>query len=365
MKIVAFHLFNDYSGSPKVLKMVLEGLLKQDYQIEVVTSKGGVLDELKSDNVRHHHYSYHFSMNPVVTMIRYTFAQLYTFFFAFRYIFKKDVVFYINTILPVGPALAGRLMGKRVVYHYHENAYAKSGFYSALANIMQKIATDIMCVSAFQRGYIKREKNVTVVPNALSTSFTEMMSCDADRSYGYQTVLMVASLKKYKGIMQFFELASRLPQYQFVVVVNDDQRTIDEFVKTEGITLTENLTIYPRQERVAPFYQKASMVLNLSDTSMVLETFGLTALEAMSAGLPVIVPTKGGVAELVEDGIHGYKIDVSQLDQIEQKISEILGNKSLYEAMSHSAYEKSKEYSEDKIIRMVTSILDRQEKKNI
>ena len=27
--IVCFHLFNDYSGSPKVLKRVLEGLLEK------------------------------------------------------------------------------------------------------------------------------------------------------------------------------------------------------------------------------------------------------------------------------------------------------------------------------------------------
>ena len=28
-RIICFHLFNDYSGSPKVLKMALEGLLKK------------------------------------------------------------------------------------------------------------------------------------------------------------------------------------------------------------------------------------------------------------------------------------------------------------------------------------------------
>lgn len=32
-RIICFHLFNDYSGSPKVLKIVLEGLLKKGYQI--------------------------------------------------------------------------------------------------------------------------------------------------------------------------------------------------------------------------------------------------------------------------------------------------------------------------------------------
>ena len=45
-RIICFHLFNDYSGSPKVLKIVLEGLLKKGYQINLITSTGGALDEL-------------------------------------------------------------------------------------------------------------------------------------------------------------------------------------------------------------------------------------------------------------------------------------------------------------------------------
>ena len=44
--IICFHLFNDYSGSPKVLKMVLQGILDKGYEVDLITSKGGVLDEL-------------------------------------------------------------------------------------------------------------------------------------------------------------------------------------------------------------------------------------------------------------------------------------------------------------------------------
>ena len=106
--IVCFHLFNDYSGSPKVLKMVLEGLLKKGYQVYLVSSKGGVLDELLHyKNLHKHSYPYKFSNNTLLTMLRYCLVQVYTFFLAFRWLFRKNIVFYINTLLPVGPALAG------------------------------------------------------------------------------------------------------------------------------------------------------------------------------------------------------------------------------------------------------------------
>lgn len=158
-KIVCFHLFNDYSGSPKVLRMVLEGMLKKGYQVELVTSRGGVLDQLSIySNLTTHGYHYCFSRNPIVTMLRYTWVQLYTFFFAFRYIFGKNTVFYINTLLPIGPALAGWLMGKSVVYHYHENAFIKGTFYKALCKAMEALASEIICVSDYQRSFLHRKK---------------------------------------------------------------------------------------------------------------------------------------------------------------------------------------------------------------
>lgn len=96
-RIVCFHLLNDYSGSPKVLAMVLEGLLEKGYCVELVTSKHGVLNDLRDkQGIRFHTYFYHFSKNPFVTLVLYLYSQVYTFFFSFKFLFKKDVVFYIN-----------------------------------------------------------------------------------------------------------------------------------------------------------------------------------------------------------------------------------------------------------------------------
>lgn len=311
--IVCFHLFNDYSGSPKVLAMVLKGLLQKGCRVDLATSRrGGALDVLEGmPNVKIHRYSYTFSDNAVLTMARYAWIQILTFFMALRWLFAKDVVFYINTILPVGAALAGRLMGKRVVYHYHENAFAKGAFYKILAAVMQRIAHEIICVSAYQASFLKRKEHVTVVPNALPSDFVAKLKPDATSAFKRKTVLMLSSLKEYKGTKQFIELAERMPQYKFVLVINDTQENIDKYLKANGITppyrfingyyTVGNLFIYARQKDVTTFYNNASIVVNLTDPRQAIETFGLTPLEAMSDGLPVIVPTVGGIAELVTD----------------------------------------------------------------
>lgn len=120
---------------------------------------------------------------------------------------------------------------------------------------------------------------------------------------------------------------------------------------------TVNLSILSRQNDVASLYNKASLVLNLSDIHKFIETFGLTALEAMSAGLPVVVPTVGGIAEMVEDGINGYKIDVQDLEKIETHIKLLLSERNRYQQMASNAQKFSQSYSEESMISAIAEIL--------
>ena len=349
MKIVCFHLFNDYSGSPKVLKNTLCGLLDKGAEIELITSRGGVLDTIPANKkLKRRCYSYKFSNNAMVTTLRYTLVQLYTFFMALGYMRDKNAVFYINTILPAGPAIAGWLMGKKVIYHYHENATVKSGFYRLLARIMQKTATRIICVSDYQRSFLTRQEGVYVIPNAVEKDFVKRLRPAPQEAFERKKVLMLGSLKGYKGTAEFITLARELPQFNFELVLNDEQKNVDAYCAQQGCGSIKNLTVHPRQEDVAPFYNNASLVLNLSNKELVVETFGLTALEAMNAGLPVIVPTIGGIAEMVEDGVNGFKIDVQNLTKIKNCIESTLLNQYLYLSLCNGALERASEYSAEK-----------------
>lgn len=360
-KLVCFHLFNDYSGSPKVLRLVLGELAERGVNIDLVTSRGdGALSDLSQwPNVQISSYAYRFSDNPLITMGRYLWVQVYTFCLAWRYLFGRDTVFYINTILPVGPALAGRLMGKRVVYHYHENAFVKGTFYRLLARAMQTLASEIVCVSAYQRSFLRREKNVCVVPNAVPRGFVERLCPNPEAAFERKRVLMLGSLKRYKGTLEFIELARQLKDFSFELVLNETPENIAAFWQDNKIKNLKNLEVYPRQSDVVSFYNRASVVLNLSNKKLFIETFGLTALEALSAGLPVIVPTVGGIAELVEDGYNGYKIDVQELDRIADCIKKIFSDKALYVYLSDNALKCSKRYDVHSMIEHIVSCIEK------
>lgn len=360
-KLICFHLYNDYSGSPKILKNILQELLNKDYIVYLITSHGGVLDELSHPNLkRKFTYSYHFSHNKIIALLKYIEIQLYTFIITFRFIFDKNSILYINTILPIGPAIAGKIMQKRVIYHYHENAFIKSRFYRTLAWFMQIIADKIICVSNYQASFLHRKTNIVIAPNALSKKFIDHLHPNPTEAIQRQSVLMLSSLKKYKGITEFIQLATALPQYKFTLIINESKKNIERYFNSKPLQQTAtNLDILAQQDQITKFYNTTSLVLNLTDKRRCIETFGLTILEAMSNGLPVIVPTVGGIAEMVENDINGYKIDVENLDEIKCKINDILTNKNLYIKLATNALARSQHYTIQTTINAISSCIEK------
>ena len=69
-------------------------------------------------------------------------------------------------------------MGKRIVFHYHENASAKGKVYIFLAKCMQWLADDIICVSKYQSSNLSASNKIKVIPNSLPLEFTEKCIID-------------------------------------------------------------------------------------------------------------------------------------------------------------------------------------------
>ncbi len=222
---------------------------------------------------------------------------------------------------------------------------------------MEKMADEIICVSAYQASFLKRKERVRVIPNALPEGMASRLRPDAERAFERKNVLMLSSLKGYKGTKEFISLASLMPAYAFTLVINDTEEEIDKWLKAEGVSCPPNLRIHPRTPDVTSFYNGASVVVNLSDPDLFIETFGLTALEAMSAGLPVIVPQVGGIAEMVEDGVNGYKVNCHDTDALRGRLEEMLTSKSLYLLLAKNALVRSYSFNRETTLDALESTL--------
>jgi len=71
------------------------------------------------------------------------------------------------------------------------------------------------------------------------------------------------------------------------------------------------------------------------------ESFGLSALEALSCESPVVASNVGGLPELIDDGINGFLVDKDNIDRMIEAGKEILKNDELRCKMGKRGREKA------------------------
>ena len=179
--------------------------------------------------------------------------------------------------------------------------------------------------------------NCSVVYNALPDEFVSKSSAISYHipDTGSFRVLMISSLKTYKGIHEYVSLSSRHPDLQFELVLNASEDEILDFFESSDLPL--NLSVFPAQQDVHPFYQRASLVVNLTNPAQCVETFGMTLLEAMCYGIPVIAPPVGGPAEIVKPGTNGFAVDVRNTNALDSAIEELKQHPEILLSLSEGA----------------------------
>lgn len=335
-KIVCAHLYNDYSGSPLVLSTIIESFKSDGKDVDIITSNEsqGFLSNLDVEIIDN---EYKFVKNKYLRLILFLLCQIKMFFQTLKY-GNEDVTIYVNTLLPFGVAIAGRLMRKKVVYHFHETSLSPLLLKKFLKWIASITANEIVYVSNF----LKEKEGIStvtskVIYNTLSDDFIKIAKQNQihkSRNNEF-VVLMLCSLKKYKGVNEFVELSRSLPDYIFDLVLNASSDEIEDYFK--DTTLPSNLNLYPSQSNVHPFFQQADLVLNLSHPEEWIETFGMTLLEAMQYGIPVIAPPFGGPTEIVVPDFNGYLIDQRNDTELSNQIEILAKDDNLYNRLSKNS----------------------------
>jgi len=100
------------------------------------------------------------------------------------------------------------------------------------------------------------------------------------------------------------------------------------------------------QENIIP-------VLNASDIYMLpskSESFGLSALEALSCSVPVVATKNGGPGEIITDGEDGFLIDPENYEEIAERALDILSDGAKQSRMSGNARKKALKFDSNIIV---------------
>jgi N-acetyl-alpha-D-glucosaminyl L-malate synthase BshA len=136
-------------------------------------------------------------------------------------------------------------------------------------------------------------------------------------------------VKRVRDVVRVFaRIAAEMPAV--LIMVGDGPDRVDAEAEARELGLNEKVFFLGKIDAVAPLLAGADLFLLPSAS----ESFGLSALEALACGVPVIGTDVGGHPELVRNGETGYLCAVGDVDAMAHAALEILRDGDRWQAMS-------------------------------
>jgi glycosyltransferase involved in cell wall biosynthesis len=89
------------------------------------------------------------------------------------------------------------------------------------------------------------------------------------------------------------------------------------------------------------------------------EGLGITVLEAMATGLPVIASDVGGIPEVVQHGVTGYLVSVGSVEALSEHLRLLVQNRELRQELGSAGYRRVREqFSEELMVSRVVEVYD-------
>jgi L-malate glycosyltransferase len=154
------------------------------------------------------------------------------------------------------------------------------------------------------------------------------------------------AVKRTVDVIRIFaKVSAALPATLVMVGDGPDRGLAQDEARALGVA--DRVQFLGRIENVAPLLSSADLFLLPSDN----ESFGLSALEALACGVPVVASNAGGIPEVIKEGETGALRAVGDVDAMAAAAVEILGDERRWATMSVAAAADARHrFSEDRVI---------------
>ena len=183
--------------------------------------------------------------------------------------------------------------------------------------------------------------HIQVIPN-----FVDPAIYDRDRypcrrealiGEGQRLVMHISNFRPVKRVRDVVQIFARIAASVAarLVFVGDGPDRSDAAYEAEALGIRDKVIFLGKQDSVAEILSCADLFLLPSAS----ESFGLSALEAMAAGVPVVAARTGGLPALVEDGVTGSLAPVGDIEAMAAAGLEILRDAETWRRMSEASRE--------------------------
>jgi len=201
-----------------------------------------------------------------------------------------------------------------------------------------------------------KPEQIEVLPNGIN--LRSFQSATSANLIGDPRLLYVGRLEHSKGInmlvRSMMRIVDLLPNAVLHVVGDGSlMKPLKDFVNRKA--LGENIIFHGYiSSNLASFYRSADICIVPS----VFEAFGITIVEAMAAGKPIIVTKFGAIPEIVQDYKNGLLIEPSETN-IVNSISTLWNNKTLMNKISQNNLVEAERYDWEQVAQKYIELYER------
>ncbi len=152
-------------------------------------------------------------------------------------------------------------------------------------------------------------------------------------------------VKRVPDVIKIFSLVREKIPSRLILVGDGPERSECERLCRE-LGIMEHVKFMGKQDSLPEILSIADLFLMPSQQ----ESFGLSALEAMSCGVPVISSSVGGLPELNLHGETGYIAEFGDVERMAKYAVELFSEEKKYKLFQKNARERAEFFNEDKII---------------
>ena len=195
--------------------------------------------------------------------------------------------------------------------------------FHAITKFSIEKSDEITAVSEFLReetlsAFLCTGCRVSVIPNFIDpTIYDRSAYTEADRlpfASGKKVLMHISNFRAVKRVRDvvriFAKVLARVPSV--LVMVGDGPERPAAEDEARGLGCINSVYFLGKIEAVAPLLANADVFLIPTAS----ESFGLSALEAMASGVPVIGTNTGGLPEVVTDGVTGLLYPVGDVESM-------------------------------------------------
>jgi N-acetyl-alpha-D-glucosaminyl L-malate synthase BshA len=152
-------------------------------------------------------------------------------------------------------------------------------------------------------------------------------------------------VKRVEDVVNVFKMVNQKVPSKLLLVGDGPERTFIEGMCRE-CNAQNDIRFLGRQEQMEDILAISDLFILPSEY----ESFGLVALEAMAAAVPVISTNVGGLPEININGVTGYLSNVGDVEDMSKNIIDIFSNDNVLTEMKKNALEQAQKFDINTIV---------------